>query len=185
MKRINWEQRQPGDVILVRAHGLLPDLIADFEAELHTEYRGGFVPTHAAIMAEGDMLIESALSLHQDSVAAINPASEYASLPVQVWRIERNVADVESALREFVKEYAKDGYGLLDLLGFAVEAVRRHLGNPLARNPVLVSYVCSQAALLFLRMPAVEKWPLKVDLRTCDPLALLMLFSANETKEDG
>lgn len=185
MKRINWEERQPGDIVLVRMHGLLPDLISHFESEIHGDFRGGFIPTHAAIMGEGDMVVEAALSLHENSVAAINPASEYASLPVQVWRIERSAVDVESALREFVKEYAKDGYGLLDLLGFALEAVKRHLGNPLAGNHVLVSYVCSQAALLFLRMPAVEKWPLKADLRSCDPLALLMLFSANETKEDG
>src|SRR5262249_36793239 len=109
----------------------------------------------------------------------------YVTLPVQLWRIERTKEQTEQALNTFIVEYAKDGYGFLNLLGFALEAVMRHLGNPKARNPILLSYVCSQAALLFLRYPAGEKWPVTADLRDCDPLALLMLCEAHETGTSG
>jgi hypothetical protein len=179
MKLISWENRQPGDVGLVRIENLMGGLIADFVSEIHEDYRGGFVPTHAFVMAPGDMVIESALTWNEDSVAAINPASQYAEMPAQLWRVERSAVQINAALGAFMTEYAGDGYGVMNLLGFAIEAMMRHLGNPKARNPILLSYVCSQAALLFLRYPAAEKWPLKADLRDCDPLALLMLCEAH------
>ena len=140
------------------------------------------MPTHCFIMSHEDMVIEAGLSFNEDSVATINPASEYVNLPVQLWRIDRTPEQRTEALDTFVLQYAKDGYGLFNLFGFAVEATMRHLGNPKARNPILLSYVCSQAALLFLRYPATEKWPLLADLRDCDPLALLMLCEANKAE---
>jgi hypothetical protein len=185
VKLIPWENRQPGDVGLVRLQDLMGDLIADFVSEIHGDYRGGFVPTHAFVMAPGDMVIESSLTWSENSVAAINHASQYVKLPVQLWRIDRTEDQVNSALKQFRSDYAGDGYGVLNLLGFAIEAVLQHLGNPKARNPILLSYVCSQAALLFLRYPAEEKWPLTADLRDCDPLQLLMLCEANTTSEAG
>jgi hypothetical protein len=159
MKLVRWEDRQAGDIGLVRVNNLMGDLIASFISEIHEEYKGGFVPSHAFIMGHGDMVIESGLSWNEDSVAALNPASEYVKAPVQLWRIERTSEQSEEALSTFFVQYAKDGYGFLNLLGFAIEAMARHLGNPKARNPILLSYVCSQAALLFLRYPAAEKWP--------------------------
>jgi hypothetical protein len=180
LKLIPWGNRQPGDIVLVALQSIVGDLIKDFVAEIHEDYKGSFVPSHAAIVAPGDLLIESSMSWNQDSVAALNPASEYDKLPVQCWRIERTDAQISSALSEFMTAYAGVGYGFLNLLGFALEAMMRHLGNPKARNPILLSYVCSQAALLFLRYPAGEKWPLTADLRDCDPLALLMLCEVHE-----
>lgn len=182
MKLISWEQRQPGDIGFVRRHSILGDLIAQFVSEIHEDYKGGFVPTHAFVITHDDMVIESGLSFNENSVAAINLAVEYVALPVQLWRISRTPDQILGALNVFVKEYAKDGYGLLNLLGFALEAVARHLGNPKACNPILLSYVCSQATLLFLRYPAAEKWPLTADLRGCDPLALLMLCLSNQNE---
>ena len=180
MQLIQWHERQPGDIVLVALQGLFGNLIKEFVAEIHPEYKGSFVPSHAAIMAPDDMVIEAGLSWNEDSVAAVNPASEYANVPVQVWRIERSEPEIMDALSRFHGVYAGLGYGFLNLIGFAIEAVMRHLGNPKARNPILLSYVCSQAALLFLRYPAAEKWPLTAGLRDCDPLALLMLCEEHQ-----
>jgi hypothetical protein len=168
--------------VFVALQSVMGTLIKDFVVEIHEDYKGSFVPSHSAIMAAGDMVIESSLSWNEDSVAAINPASEYEQLPVQLWRIDRTEKQTDAALDQFITQYAGDGYGFLNLLGFALEAAMRHLGNPRARNPILLSYVCSQAVLLFLRYPSGEKWPLTADLRDCDPLALLMLCEANESE---
>src|SRR5262249_41633021 len=118
MKLIPWENRQPGDVGLVRIENLMGGLIADFVAEIHGDYQGIFVPTHAFVMAYGDMVIESALSWNEDSVAAVNPASQYADMALQLWRIERSAEEVDKALGQFIVEYAGDGYGVMNLLGF-------------------------------------------------------------------
>jgi hypothetical protein len=185
MKQVAWDDRAPGDVGLVRLTDLMGDLIVDFEREMHPEYHGQFIPSHAFIAADHDMVIEASLRRTEDSVAAINPASEYEHLEKMLWRIDRTETQVEAALKEYLREYAGEGYGFLNLLGFALEAMGRHLGNPKARNPILLSYICSQGVLLFLRLPSNEKWPATADLRDCDPLALQLLCIANETTTAG
>jgi hypothetical protein len=174
MKQISWQDRIPGDVGLVRGDGLLSDLIVDFVSELHEDYVEQFIPSHAFILGFDDMIIEASLT----SMAAIRPCTEYENLPVQIWRIERTPDQIAKGISAYIEQYNPAGYGLLDLLGFAIEAVLQHLGNPKARNPILFGYVCSMVVLSFLRYPSSEKWPLTADLRNCDPLALLMMFQA-------
>jgi hypothetical protein len=178
MKRINWHDRQAGDIGLVQLHGLAADLIVDFERQLHPEYQGTFVPSHAFIVNTDDLVIEATLSLWQNSVAALNPASEYDGYEIELWRIERTPEQIDAAFKMFVATYAHDGYGLVDLVGFAIEAVARRAGIK-AHNPILWSYVCSQAALLFLRYPSAERWPNEVEIRDCDPLQLKLWCEAH------
>ena len=176
MKQISWVDRMVGDVGLVRSSGLFSDLIVDFVSELHEDYAGSFIPSHAFIVGFDDTIIEASLA----SMAAIRPCNEYDSLPVQLWRIERTPAQIASGIATYVDTYSLAGYGIFDLLGFAIEAAMQHLGNPAARNPILFGYVCSMVVLSFLRYPSSEKWPLTADLRDCDPLALLMMCMSNE-----
>lgn len=183
MKLVSFDQRLPGDLGFVRRHNLMGDLIVDFLSALHDDYNGGFVPTHVFIVDHADMVIETNLSFHENSAAAVSPISEYEHLPVQLWRIDRNLLDIARALNDFAAEYAHDGSGLVHLFGFAREAMLRHYGTPKASNPVLLSYACAQAALLFLRYPSNEKWPLTAELRDCDPLQLLMWCLANQPEQ--
>ena len=176
MKQIPWADRTAGDVGVVRGAGLLSDLIVDFVSELHEDYTAQFIPSHAFIVAFDDTIIEASLA----SLGTVRPCSEYENLPVQIWRIERSAEQVIDGIAAYVAQYSPQGYGLLDLLGFAIEAGWQHLGNPKARNPILFGYVCSMAVLSFLRYSSSEKWPLVADLRDCDPLALLMMFLSNE-----
>jgi hypothetical protein len=175
MKQIPWQDRVPGDVGLVRGNDLLSSLIVDFVSELHEDYTQPFVPSHAFLVGFDDMIIEASLP----SMAAIRPCSEYNNLPVQIWRIERTPDQIASGIATYIAQFSPDGYGFLDLLGFALEAVEQHFGNPKARNPILFGYVCSQAVLSFLRYPANERWPLLANLQDTDPLALLMMCIAH------
>ncbi|SRR5579884_676568 len=178
MKPIDWQDRQAGDIGLVRLHSLMGDLIVDFERRLHPDYQGDFIPSHAFVVHDRDLVIESALNFNQNSVAALNPASEYDNCELRLWRIERTPEQITNALKAFLATYAHDGYGLLDLFGFALEACEHCVGLK-ASNAILVSYVCSQAALLFLRYPAGERWPWMVNLRDCDPLKLEICCELN------
>ena len=182
MREIDWKDRQAGDVGVVRYPGLLGNAIAKFELDMHPEYKDAFIPSHAFIIGNGDTAIEASLTRSENSVAAMNAATEYDNLPVRLFRIQRLPAQVAFALTDFILEYANEGYGLLNLLGFAIEAVARKLGNLHASNPVLLSYVCSQGVLIFLRYPSLEKWPLAIELHDCDPLFLLMNCLLNEAK---
>jgi len=185
MKPIDsWGARQPGDVGFIRRRDPFSLLVSEFLEELHEDYTGSFIPTHSFIIDYGELVIEAALTFNSNSVASIHPDVEYENIDpadIQLWRIQRTQSQIDVALRNFVVKYAGAGYGIADLLGFALEAFARHFGNPKARNPILLSYVCSQGTLLFLREDAGEKWPLRVDLNDCDPLELLNNFVANRT----
>jgi hypothetical protein len=182
MKQVEWQERTPGDVGFVRLDGLMADLIVEFEEMMHPEYFGTpFRPSHAFIVGDHDTVIEATLTLTQDSLATIHDAHEYDGVPVMLFRLERTAAQTGVALKEFLTHYMAEGYGLADLLGFAIEAFERHLGNKSARNPILLGYVCSMAALIFMRYPSQEAWPAFVDLPDCDPLFLLRACLAHKS----
>jgi hypothetical protein len=178
MKQVDWKDRLPGDIGLVCNVGIESDLIVDFEGELHEDYSGAFLPSHVFIQAPNDMIIESVWN----RMTSAAPDNKYECLPLQMWRLTRTDAQIKDAINTYLYQYGTDGYGVLDLLGFALQAVLQHLGNPKARNPILCGYVCSMSALIFLRYPSSETWPRQADLRDCDPLALLMMFLSNEVK---
>jgi hypothetical protein len=181
MKLIDWKDRQPGDIGLVQSPGFIPRLIIDFERELHPDYTGSFWPSHAFIYTFGDMVIESILDLHENSVAAINPASKYDGLPVHIWRIQRTEQQIRDAIREHCSKYSEHGYGVLDLLGFADEAIRRAHGDTRASLVILAGYVCSMAAMDFLAQhPSGETWPQGIIITQCDPLMLEILCGLNQ-----
>lgn len=177
MKQVEWEQRMPGDIILVRSPGVEANLIVEFEQAIHPDYPG-WVPSHAAIEGFDGQVIEAVWN----QMTAVNPDSQYAGMPTQVWRIDRTAEQIAWAINAYLTKYGADGYGIFDLLGFAIEALQRHLGNLTARNQIFWGYVCSMGGLIFLRLPSQEQWPVLADLRDCEVLSLLMMFQANEAQ---
>lgn len=175
MKLIDRTNVEPGDIGVVEGSGIESELIIDFEREIHERFAGQFVPSHAFIVGYDGMVIEATAS----GLGTTNPLTEYDANAARFYRLDRTATQIQLALYDYIGQHGSQGYGWLDLLGFAIEAMKRHLGNPKARNPVLQGYVCSQAALLFLRYPSAERWPLTVELRDCDPLALMMVCEAH------
>jgi len=180
MKRIEWKDRQPGDIGLSRAPGILSDLIAAAEREIHLPVFGFFVPSHAFIVGYHDYVIEAWLDLKEDSVAAINPCGKYDGVQLEVWRINRTENQISTAIDDYLAAFAKDKYGWPNLFGFLAEAIVEDATGRRIENPIKWSLVCSQGVLIFLRYPALEKWPHAVDLRDCDPLALRLACIANQ-----
>jgi len=177
MKLVSYKDRAPGDILFIRNNSIESGFIVDFESEIHENYKGNFVPSHVAIEAYSGTIFEAVWN----KLVAVAADTKYNLCPIQVWRLDRTSEQIEVALRTYAKQYGNAGYGILDLLGFAIEAFKRHLGNPKANNPIFAGYVCSMAALLFLRYDSGEKWPLVADMRDCDPLQLLMNCLDNAT----
>lgn len=177
MRLISYNSRAPGDLLFIRNVGIESDMIVDFECELHEDYKGDFVPSHVAIEAGSGTIFEALWN----KMVAVSPDTKYNLCPIQVWRIDRSEQQIAAALKTYATQYGNVGYGILDLLGFAIEAFERHLGNPKAMNPIFNGYVCSMAGLIFSRLDANETWPMRVEMRDCDPLALLMACMANAT----
>jgi len=183
LRRINWDNRAPGDIGLLQGTNLLSRLIRDFEYDIHPFAPRDFEPSHSFIFAYNGKVLEATMSLHVDSLCAVNDETEYAPLfgrKVEIWRIARTPDEAEAAINLMLGLYGNEGYGCLSLFGFALEAIQRHAGNPKATNGVLAGYVCSMVCGLFLQYPSSELWPAAIDIRQFDPLQERMLFLANE-----
>lgn len=178
MKLIDWADKQPGDIGFVRNRGLTSDLIALAERMMHPGPRS-FVPSHVFVVGYLGKVIEAELNESEDSVAAVNDASKYDHLPTRLYRIQRTAEQTSMAVDSYVKRYGPGGYGWMNLIGFALDAVAHRLGDADACNLIRHSYVCSQSGLLFLREPAAETWPWSMKIRDCDPLGLLLACEAN------
>lgn len=183
MKRVEWKDRQPGDIGLVYAGTWIAKTIVDFERRLHPQFTGAFVPDHAFVVAYADHIIEAEMRVGQNCETAVNVATEYASVDpanIRLYRLDRNPTQIGYALWMLQVSGMYKHYGIDNLLGFALEAFEHALGDSRATNPIKRGLVCSQIAAEFLAYPSGEQWTAKpIDIRDCDPLALFMLLEAH------
>lgn len=182
MKKVAWIDRAPGDVFLSALSSLLGLGIREAEIAMHPAAPLDFVPSHAGLIGFNDTVIEAWLDLEENSVAAVNPDSKYSRYVslglVEVWRPEKHdELFLGNAMVEYLKAYGPAKYGILNLLGFEYEAAMEKLLGVQIDNPVHVSNVCSQGALLYLSQKYAEEYTVtQRNLRDMDPLALRMLF---------
>jgi hypothetical protein len=160
------------------------------EIGLHPDAPKDFIPSHAGIVSFNDQVVEAWLSLTEDSVAAINPASKYQGLDdfLEIWRPS---AFEPEALGNYVRDYGPEKYGWLNLLGFEYEAIIKEITGKDVANPLECSHVCSQGALIYLgkylapMISPQEHWAYLAAsddllLRDCDPLELRMMLLAHQ-----
>ena len=194
MRRVTYEQKECGDILLVANPAIeISKLIIAAEREIVPGL--DFYPSHVAIYDGADW-VEAWLDLKENSVAAVNPGSKYDDSAYQreVWRPEGSPNQKSLALAQYVAEYARDPYGTLDLLGFLLEAGLRKIGWHDAPNPIQLSFVCSEGGLLYLRklndiIPCVAHGPLFWTLmdeavRNVSPADLRRLFLRHEVKAE-
>lgn len=183
MKRVEWKDRQPGDIGLIYDGTWIAKVIADFERRLHPQFQGSFVPSHAFVVSYDDHIIEADMKVGQDCETAVNIASEYAGVDpadIRLYRLDRTPTQIGYALWTIQVAGMYKHYGIDNLLGFALEAFARMLGNSAATNPIKRGLVCSQIVAEFLAYPSAESWASKpIDVRDCDPLALFILLEAH------
>jgi len=198
VKRIpNWQERQPGDIFLTAVPSDVGWAIKYAELQIHPDAPKDFIPSHAGLVgfpdAAGGTVVEAWLDIvHlQDSVACINPAAKYAGYEeyLEVWR---PAAFEPDGLKAYIADYGPEKYGALNLVGFEWVALVKWLTGKNVENPIEVSDVCSQGALIQLgryQAPLImpqEQWSelaASDDLliRDVDPLALRLLLLAHQS----
>jgi hypothetical protein len=195
MKRIDWRDRQIGDVCLSVPDP--PDLLARgiIEAELAINPAAprDFVPSHAFIVGPGSPanVTESFLGEEPgghwvNSVAAVTLASKYdTGYRVEVWRPSVSQEYLPGALERYLEKWHVRGYGWENLLGFEYVAMVRELFNRNVANPIMHSRVCSQGVLIYLGNFVLEPWACPLTdgpaLENCDPLQERLYYLANQT----
>ena len=194
MKRVNYEDKQIGDVLLIAdGNNELSKLIIDAEKELAPGL--DWYPSHVAINYGGGYVLEAWLDLHHNSAACLNPISKYSSAAIikEVWRPEGTQAQMGQALHETLVNLGPELYSVPDLVGFLMEALARGIGFKDAPNPIRLGYVCSETGLYYLRelnslqTSAIALGPLSwtmVDeaIRNVSPANLRALFLRHEVK---
>lgn len=191
MRRVKWADRQTGDIFLAAVPSVMHDAIWTAEVAMHPNAPFDFHVSHAGIVGFNGYVVEAWMSFTEDSVAAINKDSKYDGLDdyLEVWRPTLFEMD---ALSGYVHDYGPAKYGLLNLFGFEWEAFVRKLTGRDVSNPVEVSAVCSQGALIYLGkyltpLIAPQEWWANtaasddILLRDCDPLELRMMLLAHQS----
>jgi|SRR6185437_693601 len=189
MRRVEWGARKVGDIYLTAVPGILHDAIWDAELAAHPGAPVDFQASHAGIVGPFDGYVTEAwLSKDEgDSVACVVPAAKYnepASLgQVEVYRADATDQQAYLAFQKYLHDYAPQGYGWENLLGFLYRAEMKKLIGVDIENPIYKSNVCSQGALLFARdlcdQGCTEAgWAWAADIKNMDPLALRMAMNA-------
>lgn len=191
MKRVEWADRQVGDVCLSAPEPLsgLAQGIHDAELDMHPLAPRDFIPTHAFIVGPTDpnFVTESFLGEEPtgwvNSVAAITEASKYdTGYKVEVWRPEPTGVVLAVAFDQYLQQWHDRRYGWANLLGFEYVAMVKELFDRSAANPVLHSRVCSQGVMMFLgrfcRVPWAAALALPPQIDNIDPLRERMIYLA-------
>lgn len=146
----------------------------------------GFVPSHAFIVCSETQVIESL------EKTKIRPLAVYADAAEEgrVVLLRPDAPDVlkRRVMEVFVKQYDGAAYGWLQIVGFLPVLWWRRLTGRRLPNPMPLGVICSEAALLWLRMlwfvlteaepacgaeEAKLRWVKRVGRNTTDPALLL------------
>ena len=193
MRRVEWHNRQSGDIFLYHGSGLLSSMIRAAELSMHPGAPEDFVPSHTGGVADGDMVVEARMDSTVDSVAAVQPASVYnddaIAGRVELWRPDAAMP-LGAAVNQYIQIYAPMKYGELNLIGFEWVAIVESLFHENVVNPIKDRLVCSQGMMIMLGKfiaSAVQQelWAEQIaldsdKLSNCDPLQLRMYFIGNQ-----
>jgi len=180
-----WDARLPGDLLLVQGSSILDNLIVRFERQLNPLAPNGFTPSHAAIIAENNRVVEAVAS----SAAAVDSADQYKAAfeakQAELWRIDgASALRLELALGAFIHDFQSQAYSWPNLLGFAIQAAINDL-----HNPIDFGVVCSQSDFYYLRYVDLAMFPNStlqwidtLDVTNLTPLDLRVAFLEHETK---
>lgn len=190
MKRVNYAQKELGDILLVADDDLLSKGIIAAEHELAPGL--DWYPSHSGIVCVNGLIIEARCNLHQNSAAATNPISQYDGVVSEVWRPEGDLVSISRAVNRTIDDLEGRLYGALDLVGFLIEAAGRALGDADFPNLIRVGYICSETCLYYLRnlnslSTAIALGPLSwtrtdESIRNVAPAVLRQLFLRHEEK---
>lgn len=158
-----------------------------------------FVPSHVFIVWDRYTVVEAWLAGTRNSAASLGPADKYARAMalghVKLLRPPGHIDDKRAALHWVVNTYGGKSYGVLVLVGFALQETFHLKDNPGG----YWGQVCSQTGWRFLsrhvwqmqnRTPpaaidqasisAIESVLARVPLRDCEPLNLFVATTAKD-----
>lgn len=207
---VKWEDAQVGDLGFYAGDEAFAKAIELFEKGLAATGRatvqspGGpasvtekFVPSHVFIVWDRYTVVEAWLAGTRNSAASLGPADKYARAMalghVKLLRPPGHIDDKRAALHWIVNTYGGKSYGVLVLVGFALQETFHLKDNPGG----YWGQVCSQTGWRFLsrhvwqmqeRTPpaaidqtsisAIESVLARVPLRDCEPLNLFVATTA-------